>query len=127
MTDDPQEIPPNAGQAPGFTPPPGPVPPPYGYQPIYVAPKHPQATTVLVLGILSLVLCQLLGPFAWVMGNKAKKEIDANPTAFSGEGEIQAGRVMGIISTALLVVLAFVILMGVAGLLVYSTTGSASG
>ena len=43
-------------------------PPPGGYPPS--APNHPQAITILVLGILSLVACQVLGPFAWVMGNR---------------------------------------------------------
>ena len=75
------------------------APPPGTY---YPPPKHPQATTVLVLGILGLVLCQVLGPFAWVMGNKAQKEIQAHPGAYSGDGEINAGRILGIISTALL-------------------------
>lgn len=55
MTDDSQEIPANAGQAPGFTPPPGPVPPgQYGFHPVYSAPKHPQATTVLLVGLAGL-------------------------------------------------------------------------
>ncbi len=128
MTDDSQEIPPNAGQAPGFTPPPGPVSPgQYGYQPVYSAPKHPQATTVLVLGILGLVLCQLLGPFAWHMGNKAKREIDANPAAFSGEGEVNAGRIMGIIGTAILGLSLLVLLVGLAGLFVYAGSSWDSG
>src|SRR5438128_1906635 len=32
-------------------------------------------TVILVLGILSLVVCGLLGPVAWVMGNRDLKEI----------------------------------------------------
>jgi len=82
-----------------------PPPPPGGYQtPVgYPPPKHPQATLILVLGILGLVLCQVVAPFAWVMGNKAMREIKANPTAFSGDGEVNAGRILGIIGTVLLV------------------------
>ena len=49
-------------------------PPPYGFG----APEHPQATTVLILGILGLVLCQLISPFAWIMGNRVVAEIDAS-------------------------------------------------
>ncbi|MCH8971439.1 MAG: hypothetical protein IH918_05050, partial [Acidobacteria bacterium] len=30
-------------------------------------PEPSQATTILVLGILGLILCQVLAPFAWVM------------------------------------------------------------
>ena len=78
---------------------PGGYQPPMGFPP----PKHPQATTVLVLGILGVVLCGVLAPFAWVMGNKAIKEIRANPTAFSGESEVSAGRILGIIGTMLLI------------------------
>ena len=42
------------------------------------APKHPQAVTVLVLGILGIVVCGLCGPFAWSMGNKAEREMAAS-------------------------------------------------
>ncbi|HEY3482639.1 MAG TPA: hypothetical protein VGL02_27450 [Streptomyces sp.] len=46
--------------------PPGPPGPPYGYgyPPPGYGVEHPQGTTVLVLGILSLVICGVLGPFA---------------------------------------------------------------
>jgi len=85
-----------------------------------VRPKHPQATLVLVLGILGLVVCQVLGPFAWVMGNKAVAEIDANPGAYEGRGEAQAGRILGIISTVILVLsivaIAFFAVLVIAGI-----------
>lgn len=63
-----------------------------------------QSTTVLVLGILSLVLCQVLGPFAWVMGNKEIAAIDAGRRPPENRGTAQAGRILGIISTVLLLV-----------------------
>lgn len=112
--------PPGPGQP--FQPPPGGQVPGggygygYGYG-AYPAPgyvmavgpvDHPQASTVLVLGILSLVLglaCgvgAIMGPIAWVMGNKVIQEIDANPTAYTNRGNAQAGRVCGIIATVLL-------------------------
>jgi hypothetical protein len=73
---------------------------PYGG---YGAPPadHPQATTVLVLGIISLVLCQILGPFAWVMGNRVVREIDAAGGTVGGRSTANAGRICGIIATAL--------------------------
>lgn len=80
-----------------------------GQQPGYqqptnaMPPSHPKATTVLVLGILGLVLCQVLSPFAWIMGNRAVAEIDANPQAYSGRSEANAGRICGIIGTVILV------------------------
>ncbi|WP_216654359.1 DUF4190 domain-containing protein [Nocardioides sp. zg-DK7169] len=87
---------------------------PYGAAPAYgygtqQAPLHPQATTSMVLGIASLaglVTCQLLlvlGPVAWVMGSRACKEIDAAPGQWQGRDRANAGRIMGIIATVLLV------------------------
>ena len=80
-----------------------PPPPPYGPAPA----NHPQTTTVLVLGILSLVVCGVLGPFAWVMGNRTLREIDASRMTarpLGGRETVNVGRVLGIIATVLLVV-----------------------
>ena len=83
---------------------------PYG-APSYggaMAPKHPSATTAMVLGISALggmLLCLVpivLAPFAWMIGGRAVKEIDANPGRYSGRDQAQAGRIMGIIGTVLL-------------------------
>jgi hypothetical protein len=75
-----------------------------------------QATTVLVLGILSLVLCQILGPIAWVMGNNELAGIDAGVRPPQNRGTAQAGRILGIISTVLFIigiaVLFFVLVIG---------------
>lgn len=83
---------------------------PYGQQPSYpggpaAAPAdHPQATLILILGILSLVLCQGIGPFAWVMGKRAMGEIDASGGRIGGRGMVQAGMITGIIATVILIV-----------------------
>ena len=70
----------------------------YGAAPV----SHPSGTTVLVLGILSLLLCGLiLGPIAWIKGNKAIKEIDAAPGRYNNRGTVNAGRICGIIGTVL--------------------------
>jgi hypothetical protein len=63
---------------------------------------HPQGTTVLVLGILSLVICGFLGPVAWIMGNNALAEIDRNPAAYANRSTVNAGRICGIVATVLL-------------------------
>ncbi|GAB4589656.1 DUF4190 domain-containing protein [Nocardia sp. IFM 10818] len=101
------------------SPPPGYNAPPPGY---YGMPPqdHPQATIILILGILSLVLCQFLGPVAWVMGRRALTEIDAAQGRIGGRGMVQAGYICGIIATALLVlgvlvVLAALVLGGLVG------------
>ncbi len=77
-------------------------PPGYGsYGP--PAPNHPQATTTLVLGILGIVVCGLIGPFAWSMGNRVVREIDASGGRWGGRTEANVGRILGIVSTVLLV------------------------
>ena len=63
-----------------------------GYQPGGYVPDHPKATTSLVLGILGLVLCGVLAPFAWVMGGRAVREIDASQGTVGGRGTANAGR-----------------------------------
>jgi short subunit fatty acids transporter len=54
-----------------------------------------------VLGLLAWVACAITGPFAWSMGNKALREIDANPTAYSNRTMVVVGRVLGIVATIL--------------------------
>lgn len=44
-----------------------------------------------------------LGPVAWIMGNNAIREIDAAPDVYSNRGQVQAGRICGMVATALLV------------------------
>jgi hypothetical protein len=70
--------------------------------PIQYAPDHPKATTSLVIGILGVVLCQIIAPFAWSMGKKTLDEIDASQGRLGGRGAAQAGYVLGIVGTALL-------------------------
>ncbi|MEV0612620.1 DUF4190 domain-containing protein [Nonomuraea sp. NPDC050404] len=75
------------------------------YGPGYYGPplSHPNGATILVLGILSLVVCQILGPFAWSMGNKALQEIDASGQHYENRGQIQAGKICGIISSVMMI------------------------
>lgn len=101
--------------------------PGYGYGQQYAgppAPNHPSATTAMVLGIISLVgilacagVTLVLSPFAWAIGGKAVKEIDAAPPGtYSGRDQANAGRIMGIVGTILLVlgVVAIVAIIGLA-------------
>lgn len=82
------------GQPPGY--------PPQG--PVVYAPEHPKATTSLVLGILGVVLCQIVAPFAWSMGKKTVAEIDSSNGMVGGRGSAQAGYILGIVGTVLLIV-----------------------
>jgi Domain of unknown function (DUF4190) len=62
----------------------------------------PGATTALVLGILGLVVCGVLAPFAWYYGNRALEEIELSGRTLGGHGNAKAGQIMGIIGTILL-------------------------
>ena len=107
-----------------------PPPPPYGYgyqQPYAYnppLPKHPSATTAMALGIVGLAgvlacggVTLVVSPFAWGIGSRAVREIDAAPPGtVGGREEANAGRIMGIIGTVLLIlaalaVIAFVVLV----------------
>lgn len=122
---DPYQPQPPAGQPPAGQQPPQPPAgppqqpphgqPPYG-QPGYaqpymshLPPKHPRATTSMVLGIVALaggLVCYLpilLGPVAWVMGAGAVREIDQSGGALGGRSEANAGKIMGIVATVLLI------------------------
>jgi hypothetical protein len=94
-----------------------------GYaQPLPSAPNHPSANTALVLGIVALgggFVCGLpilAGPFAWYMGAKVKREIDAEPMRYGGRGEANAGMILGIVATSLLAlaVLTIVVVIAIA-------------
>lgn len=117
--------------------------PPYGYgypqQPVYpfrpAAPNHPSAMTAMVLGIVALAgiltcggVTLVVAPFAWAIGSRTVKEIDAAPPGtFSGRDQANGGRIMGIIGTVLLIlgvvaVIAFIALaVAVSGDSSYST------
>ena len=57
---------------------------------------------ILVLGILSILLCQVLGPFAWIMGSGDLKKIAAGQISSEAKPLTQAGMICGIIATILL-------------------------
>lgn len=117
---------------------------PYGQQPYQGAygqpgqypppmlPKHQSATTAMVLGIIAVaggILCYLpilAAPFAWVMGGRAVKEIDASGGTLGGRGEATAGRVLGIIGTVLLV-LGILAVIAVVIIIVVAESNSGSG
>jgi hypothetical protein len=71
----------------------------------YAAPtgEHPEGTKILILGILGLVLCQILAPFAWIVGNRVLREIDQSNGMMAGNrGLVVTGRILGIIGTVVL-------------------------
>ena len=64
--------------------------------------KPSNGTTILIVGILGLVMLQIiLGPVAWVMGNKSLRQIKAGRMEPADEGMIKIGRILGIIAILL--------------------------
>lgn len=106
-----------------------PYPPPHGYPAhgqVQYAPDHPKATTSLVLGILGVVLCQVIAPFAWSMGKRTLNEIDASRGRLGGRGAAQAGYVLGIVGTVLLGLSLVFILIYVVGMVAFFSTSGVS-
>jgi hypothetical protein len=73
-----------------------------------------RATSVLVLGILSLVLCSVMGPIAWAMGNEELRRIDGGQTPDIARSSVVAGRICGIVGTAMLILGGFAVMMVIA-------------
>ena len=89
------------------TPPPA-WPPQQGVPSPYGAPQSSSnSTLILVLGILSIVVFQIiLGPIAWILANNALK----SSTLDQGQlGQVNTGRICGIIGT----------IIGVLGIIAY--------
>ena len=100
---------------------------PYGQQPGYptYASDHPKATTVLILGILGIVVCGFLAPFAWRMGKRTVDEIDASQGRLGGRGSAQAGYILGLIGTVLLALgLLFLVVVVVIAIIGAATSSS---
>jgi hypothetical protein len=62
-----------------------------------------RGVVILVYGILGLVVCQLFGIAAWVMGNDDLNEMNQGRMDSSGRDLTKAGRVCGMIATGLLI------------------------
>jgi hypothetical protein len=78
------------------------------------------------MGILSLVICAPLGIAAWIMGKGDLAKIDAGLMDPSGRGTTQAGMVLGIIGTVLLVLQVIGGILIVAGMVLVAGTEAAS-
>ena len=94
----------------------GPAPPPSGQ---WAAPppsmKANGAVAALVLGILGILLCPLCAPVAWGLGRKAERLVDASGGTLGGRGEATAGKILGMIGVAFIVIgiVAFIVLVAI--------------
>lgn len=82
--------------------------PQYPYQPgmPQQKPTVPNAVATLVLGILAVITsCYFIGIIFGIIGlvlaNKGKQVYNANPTAYTGYGMLNAGFICSIIGTAI--------------------------
>jgi hypothetical protein len=72
---------------------------------------------VLTLGILSLMTCALLGPFAWVMGKDDLRKMENGLMDDRDRSITQGGMICGIIASALLILTLFLIVVWFVGVL----------
>ncbi|HEX7189767.1 MAG TPA: hypothetical protein VF423_16245 [Actinomycetes bacterium] len=118
--------PPGYGQPPTYHQPPAfGQQPGYGQPPGYGPPRFPstsgKATTVMVLGIVSLVLMVSCGlgfipaVIALVMAPGARREIEASGGWLTGESQLRAGKITSLVTLVLtaLAVVALVVLIAV--------------
>ena len=75
--------------------------------------KPHRGTLILVLGILSLIICQPVGIAAWLMGDADLKQIAAGTMDPEGKSLTQIGKILGMIAVIILVI---GIVLGILGL-----------
>lgn len=63
-----------------------------------------RGSTILVLGILSLVVCAICGPIAWSMANKDLTAMASGLMDPTGMDQTKAGKICGIIGTVFLII-----------------------
>lgn len=69
--------------------------------PAQAYPEASQSTTILVLGILSIVCCGALGIAAWVMGNSEIQAIDEGRRPPHNRSTANIGKVLGMVGIGL--------------------------
>jgi len=74
---------------------------------------HPQGLLILILGIAGLVFAGVLSPVAWLLGNRALRDIEATGYHPGNESMIVVGRLLGIIGTVLLVLVVVLVVLAV--------------
>lgn len=119
--------PPGGGYGEGPPPGPGPYgaappPPPNVWPGTY--PEASQATLALVLGIIGIVGCGLASPFAWWIGQGEVRAIDEGRRSPENRGTGNAGRVLGIVGTAFVLIMVVAVVIGAVLLVALGTTSA---
>ena len=67
--------------------------------------KPHRGVLILILGIAGIVCCVIVGIVAWVLGNKDLAEMAAGRMDRAGEGLTKAGKICGMISVILWIIM----------------------
>lgn len=59
---------------------------------------------ILALGLVSLIACPVVGPFAWVMGSNDLRAMDEGRMDPEGKQLTQAGKIIGLVATIILTI-----------------------
>lgn len=79
------------------------TPPPFQPQPYQTSATMPSnATLALILSILGIVVCQILAPVGWYLGQKELDLIDAGVNDPNKRDQANAAKIVGIIGTVLI-------------------------
>ena len=90
-----------------------------------VYPEESKAVVALVLSILGLFVCGVLSPAGWYYGRQETEAIDAGRRDPSKRDMATAGKVIGIIGTAILAFIVLGVLLAV-GIAIVSVSQGAS-
>jgi len=74
----------------------------YGYGNPANLSEHPNSVLSMVLGIIGVFVFPLLGPVAWYLAARGRRELAAFPGRWRPSGMLTAGLVLGIIGTVFL-------------------------
>ena len=77
--------------------------------------KPHRGALILAFGILGLAVCQLFGVAAWVMANNDLREMNRGDMDPAGRDFTTVGRILGMVSTALMVIPLLVVILFVFG------------
>jgi hypothetical protein len=85
------------------------------------------AIPALILGIIGLVFCPLVAPFAWFLGRKAERLVDESNGTLTGRGEATAGKILGIVACVLMIIGIILVIVLIAVGSSIDTSGSDGG
>jgi divalent metal cation (Fe/Co/Zn/Cd) transporter len=88
------------------------------YDDTYRGSREPhRGVLILVLGILSLILCGVLGIFAWMMGKRDLALIRSGRMDKEGEALTKVGYILGIVGTILFLLQLLLFTLYIAGMM----------